>query len=218
MVLDWLCLLIYVAIRSSVIIYYFDYYVGNKELASAFMVAGTFSVLVGVMPTNWLVRKMGKRMLFIVSLIIIVISQALFFIADPTDIVLLFALQIIFSLASGPSIPLFLSMIADTIDYTEWKSGRRATGLFYSAVGIAGKSGFAIGGAITMWILTYYGYVANMPQTDESIFGIRLLLSIIPAVMAAICIVPLIFYNLTEKQVKTIEIELQERKSKINAE
>ncbi len=213
-----LFLLIYVAIRSSVIIYYFDYYVGNKELASAFMVAGTFSVLVGVMPTNWLVRKMGKRMLFIVSLIIIVISQALFFIADPTDIVLLFALQIIFSLASGPSIPLFLSMIADTIDYTEWKSGRRATGLFYSAVGIAGKSGFAIGGAITMWILTYYGYVANMPQTDESIFGIRLLLSIIPAVMAAICIVPLIFYNLTEKQVKTIEIELQERKSKINAE
>ncbi len=206
-------LLIYVAIRSSVIIYYFNYYIGNKAMASAFMVSGTIAVAIGVIPTKWLTKKIGKKNLFIFSLVIIAISQALFFIVKPNNIALLFTLQIIFSLASGPSIPLAFAMIADAVDYSEWKSGRRATGLFYSAVGVAFKSGFAIGGAIAMWILTYYGYVANVEQTSESIFGIRILLSLIPAAGAVLTIIPLLFYNLDEDKIKQIEIELQERKN-----
>ncbi len=71
----------------------------------------------------------------------------------------------------------------------------------------------AIGGAIAMWILTYYGYVANVEQTSESIFGIRILLSLIPAAGAVLTIIPLLFYNLDEDKIKQIEIELQERKN-----
>jgi len=176
------------------------------------MVVGTIATAIGVLPTKWLTRKFGKKNLFIFSLIIVAISQGLIFLVSPKDIVLLFALQIIFSLASGPSIPLAFAMIADAVDYSEWRSGRRATALFYSAVGVAFKTGFAIGGAAVMWILTYFGYVANVEQSEGSVFGMRLLLSIIPAFGAFLAIIPLLFYNLSETKIKKIETDLLSRK------
>ena len=207
-------LLIYVIIRSGDIMYYFEYYLGNKDLASAFMVVGTIAVLLGVLPTKWLSAKIGKKNLFIISLAIIALSQIGFYYTGPDDIVMIFALQIIFSLASGPTMPLMWSMLADTADYSEWKSHRRATGLIFSATNMSIKSGVAIGGAAIMWILAYYGYQANQVQTSDSIFGIKMMMSYIPAVIAFLSLIPLFFYKLDEEKVALIEAELKERKEK----
>ena len=193
--------------------YYFEYHLGNKDLATSFMVVGTIAVLLGVLPTKWLSAKIGKRKLFIISLIIISVSQIGFYFTGPDDIVLIFALQIIFSLASGPTMPLMWAMLADTADYSEWKTHRRATGLIFSATNMSIKSGVAIGGAAIMWILAYTGYEANHPQTEESIYGIKMLMSIIPAIMAAICIIPLLFYKLDDKKMIEIEADLKARKT-----
>ncbi len=206
-------LLIYVIIRSGDIMYYFEYHLGNKDLATSFMVVGTVAVLLGVLPTKWLSAKIGKRKLFIISLIIISISQIGFYFTGPDDIVLIFALQIIFSLASGPTMPLMWAMLADTADYSEWKTHRRATGLIFSATNMSIKSGVALGGAAIMWILAYTGYEANQAQTEESIYGIKMLMSIIPAIMAAICIIPLLFYKLDDKKMVEIEADLKARKA-----
>jgi len=204
-------LLIYVIIRSGDIMYYFEYYIGNKELATSFMVVGTIATLLGVLPTKWLSAKLGKRKLFIIVLIIIALSQVVFFFAGPEDIVLIFATQIIFSLASGPTMPLMWSMLADTADYSEWKTHRRATGLIFSATNMAIKSGVAIGGAAIMLILAYYGYEANQVQSQESVFGIKMLMSFIPAIIAALCIIPLLFYKLDEDKLVVIEADLKKR-------
>ncbi len=208
-----LFVLIYVAIRSGAIMYYFEYYLGKKSLASAFMVSGTLAVLIGVLPTKWLAARMGKARLFIICLVIIALSQVLFFFAGPGDIVLIFTAQIIFSLASGPTMPLVWAMLADTTDYSEWKTGRRATGLVYSATGIAFKGGFSIGGAVAMWILAAFGYVANVGQTAHSLLGIRLLMSWVPAGIAVLAIIPMFFYRLDGEMIKKIEKELKERKT-----
>jgi len=202
-------LLIYIVIRSGDIIYYFEYHLGNKDLATSFMVVGTIATLLGVLPTKWLSAKIGKRNLFIIALIIIALSQVVFFFTGPEDIVLIFAAQIIFSLASGPTMPLVWSMLADTADYSEWKTHRRATGLIFSATNMFIKSGVAIGGAAIMWILAYYGYEANQVQSQESVFGIKMLMSFIPAVIAVLCIIPLIFYKLA-----VIEADLKKRTEK----
>ncbi len=205
-------LLIYVIIRSGDIMYYFEYYIGDKELATSFMVVGTVAVLLGVLPTKWLSSKIGKRKLFIISLVIIAISQIGFYFTGPEDIVMIFALQIIFSLASGPTMPLMWSMLADTADFSEWKTHRRATGLIFSATNMSIKSGVAIGGAAIMWMLAFYGYEANEAQSEESIFGIKMLMSWIPAIIAVICIIPLLFYKLDEDKLAVIEADLKARK------
>jgi glycoside/pentoside/hexuronide:cation symporter, GPH family len=204
--------LIYIVIRSGAIMYYFEYYIGSKKLAAAFMVSGTLAVAVGVLPTAWLSRKIGKIRLYIISMIIVTISCALFIFVKPENIVMLFTIQIIFSLASGPSFPLLFSMMADTADYSEWKTGRRATGLIYSTATFAQKSGVAFGGAIAMWILAAFSYEANVMQSAESLMGIKLLLSLIPAILAAAATVFLFSYKLDEKKLTEIEKDLQSRR------
>ena len=205
-------LLIYIIIRSGDIMYYFEYYLGQKELATQFMVVGTVATLLGVLPTKWLSAKFGKKNVFIVALIIIALSQIVFFIAGPEDIILIFAAQIIFSFASGPTMPLMWAMLADTADYSEWKTHRRATGLIFSATNMSIKSGVAIGGAAIMWILAAYGYEANVAQTDEAIFGIKMLMSLIPAALAVVSMIPLFFYKLDDEKLAVIEADLKARK------
>ncbi len=205
--------LMYIAIRSAVIMYYFKYYVGNERAASWFMVSGTVFVLLGVLPTKWLQKKMGKKKLYIWSMIIIAITSFLFMIVQPDDMILLFGLNIIFSLASGPTMPLLWSMLADAADYSDWKNGRRATGLVYSASTFSQKAGFSLGGAISMAILSLFGYVAETQQTTSALLGIRLSLSVIPAIIAIVSVIALLFYTLDEETLTKIKIELAERNS-----
>lgn len=205
--------LVYIVVRSGAIMYYFEYVVGNKKLAAAFMMSGTVAVAIGVLPTTWLSQRIGKIRLFIYANAIIILSSIAFFFAKPENITLLFALQIIFSLASGPGIPLLFAMLADAADYSEWKTGRRATALVYSTSTFAQKSGVALGGALSMWILAGFGYQANMVQSAESIMGIKLLMSFVPALLAAVGTAFLFFYKLDGDLLKTVETDLEKRRS-----
>lgn len=204
--------LIYVAIRSADISYYFKYYLDRESEMGTFMAVGTAFVLLGVLPTKWLSAKMGKKKLFVISLFIVSASSLVFYFAGPEDIVLIYAAQIIFSLASGPTMPLLWSMLADTADYSQWKNGRRATGLVYSAATFAQKSGFALGGVIVMGVLSFYGFEANEVQSETSITGIRMSLSVLPAVMAMLAAFLLMFYKLDDATVNQIEEELGKRR------
>lgn len=206
--------LIYVAIRSAVVMYYFKYFIKDQAAAGPFMVIGTLCVILGVLPTKWLSGKIGKKKLYIYSMIVVVLASSGFLFAGPEDIAWIYAMQIIFSLASGPSMPLLWSMLADAADYSEWKSGRRATGLVYSAATFSQKMGFSVGGALSMMILSLFGYVADAEQTAQSLLGIKLSLSVIPAGIAVLAIVALLFYTLDDAFVERIGRELAERKSK----
>ncbi|MBV6652614.1 MAG: MFS transporter, partial [Mameliella sp.] len=204
--------LIYIGTRSAAVMYYFEYYVGRKDLAGIFMVSGTIAVLLGVLPTKFLSKRIGKRNLFIIVLAVIVGSLIVNYFARPEDLVLIFATQIIFSLASGPTMPLLWSMLADTADYSEWKNGRRATGLVYSAATMAQKTGVAIGAALMLGVIGKFGYVANVAQTPESLAGIKLTMTIIPAIIALGGLCLLFFYNLTDAKLEGIAQDLEVRR------
>lgn len=232
--------LLYVAIRSGDILYYFKYYIkDSEELAGVinlgklpilgevaikigspgtFMVSGTFFVLLGVLITKPLTKLLGKKKLYIVSMIIVAISSAMIMTCGPENLTMLYAWNLIFSLASGPTMPLLWSMLADAADYNEWKTGRRATGLTYSAATFSQKAGFSIGGAIAMWILAMFGFaepeVAGeyVEQSETAVFGIRIAMSVVPAVIAGVGAIILFFYPLSDSKVKEISEELRTRK------
>jgi len=125
---------------------------------------------------------------------------------------LIFTTQIIFSLASGPTMPLLWAMLADTADYSEWKNGRRATGLVYSAATMAQKTGVAIGAALMLGIIGQFGYIANVAQTEASLNAIKLTMTIVPAFIALAGLVLLFFYNLNEVKLSQIEKDLKSRR------
>jgi GPH family glycoside/pentoside/hexuronide:cation symporter len=205
--------LIYIAIRSAATAYYFKYYIGREAEMGIFMAIGTIFLILGVLPTKWLSKKIGKKRLYIISMSLIVIGSFVFFFLKPQNIILIYIVHIIFSIASGPTMPLLWSMLGDTADYSEWKNKRRATGLVFSALTFSQKTGFALGGILVMSIFAWFGFVANGAQTAFSITGIKLSMSIFPGTIALIGLILLIFYPLNDIEVKKISIDLAKRLS-----
>jgi len=205
----------YNSIRSGSIIYYFKYYVGNEFLTSAFMVSGTIAAIAGVMITKFLSRLLGKRTLYMLLWLIVGILTILFYFIPKENIILVFSSHILISFILGPTAPLIWAMYADTADYSEWKSGRRATGLVFSAATFAQKLGWAIGGAFTGWLLAYFGFIANVVQTDSAQDGIRLMMSIIPAIAGLLAAAAGWFYKLDEQMMEKIEQDLSTRKKEL---
>jgi len=103
---------------------------------------------------------------------------------------------------------LIWSMYADAADYSEWKNGRRATGLVFSAASMSQKFGAAIGMAMVLWILALYNYIPNVEQTESTQNGIRLMLSIFPAIGALLAAGFMFIYPLKESVLEKISGEL----------
>ena len=105
-------------------------------------------------------------------------------------------------------------MYADAADYSEWKNSRRATGLVFSAASMSQKFGASIGIALAGWLLAFYGYHANVAQTVETQNGIRMMLSIYPAIGALLAAGFMFIYPLKESLMDKIEADLADRRNK----
>lgn len=202
----------YVIIRMGTILYYFKYYIGNELLASLFMVLGTVGVIVGVALTDVLSRWLGKKKLYLIVMGLSSVLTMMFYFVPKEEIVMVFILHILISLAMAPQAPLLWAMYADTADYSEWKNGRRATGLVFSAATFAQKFGMALGGGIAGWLLAMFHFQPNVQQAPETLVGIRMMMSFIPAIGSVLAMVFAFFYDLDDKTMVKIEQDLADRK------
>ncbi len=205
--------LTYGNIRNGVMVYYFDYVVTDgKEGFKWVLSAGAVAFMIGVMATAPLSKRFGKRRFYMFSMGISALLSVAFYFVPTNKVWLVVGANTLISLFTAPTAPLVWAMYADTADYSEWKWGRRATGLIFSAASFAQKLGWAIGGAGTAWLLDYFGYVANVTQSPQTIKGMMLMTSIIPAVAAVIAVVALWFYELDDSVVETMGVELAARR------
>ena len=202
----------YVSVRNGAIMYYFKYYVGNDALASGFMIAGTIATIASIMLTEWLARTFGKKRAYIYSMILTTILTIAFYFLGKDDIVMMFVLQVLISFVFGPTAPLVFAMYTDAADYSEWKTGRRATGLVMSASTMAQKFGWTIGGALAGWLLFAFGFKANVEQADGALTGIQLMMSLIPAGGSILAAIFMLFYRLDDKFLIQVEKDLKERR------
>ncbi|HMA76316.1 MAG TPA: MFS transporter, partial [Candidatus Krumholzibacteriaceae bacterium] len=215
----WMILLVmsiftlgYVIIRMGTIMYYFKYYIENEILASLFMVSGTVAVIAGVACTDFLSRRLGKKRLYLIIMGLSSVFTILFYYIPGENIFMVFTVHIIISLAMAPQAPLLWAMYADTVDYSEWKNGRRATGLVFSAATFSQKFGMALGGGLAGWLLARFNFQPNVAQSAQTLTGIRLMMSYIPAAGTVIATIAALFYELDDKTMKRIEKELADRK------
>ncbi|MBV6648062.1 MAG: MFS transporter, partial [Cyclobacteriaceae bacterium] len=211
----------YVSIRNGAIAFYFKYYVEIKEvdwfgfdvkLAPAFMVLGNVAGIVGIGLVKKLSDRIGKKSTYFWLMSLSTLFTLSFFVLGPDQVGLMFILQLLASFFMGPTSPIVWAMYADIADYSEWKNGNRATGLIFSASTFAQKFGWSLAGVVTVAFLAYFGYEANMDQSPESVLGIKLLISCIPAIGSVICAVLILFYGLNEAYMKKIQQELQLRR------
>ncbi len=216
--------LTFIAMRNGSIMYYFKYYIETENLVlfgkeipwlinSAFMVTGTIITILGTMTTKWFTSFMDRGRLYAVFMVLNAIFMSFIFFLGPNQIELLFLFNMLASFIMGPLAVLQWTIYTDTADYAEWKFNRRATGLLMAASLFALKVGLALGGAILLWIMDAYGFKANVEQTKFSLTGIRMVISIYPAIGALAAGAFMFFYPLTNKKMREIETELQARRA-----
>lgn len=202
-----------VGLRSGMGIFYFKYCVGNEGALGNFNFVGFLCFILGALATKLFTARWSRRSLMIVLTLINGLGMLAFYFADPHNLPLLYALNIIASFAAGPTPAIVWSLYADTADYGEWKFGRRATGLVFSATVLAQKIGLALGGAMIGWLLPRFGFVADAVQSDTAQHGIRVLFGLLPGLFAVGAGLAIIAYTLDEPTVKQIERDLAQRKA-----
>lgn len=182
---------------------------------SLFNMVGQLVTLAGViLLSRVLANTFGKKAVFIVFLALTAVFTSLFFVVSPENIEMIFVVNILKSLAYAPTIPLLWAMMGDVADHSEWVNYRRATGFVFAGIVFALKAGLGVGGAICGAIIDTFGFIPNQVQTANSIFGIKLTASIIPAITFAIGVIALFFYPITKKLNEKIQAELAERRQK----
>jgi len=238
----WLVLLattitfiLFVALRGNITAHYFKYYVGPRtltlpsflpksaagtqlwsweSLVSVFNTSNQVLSLVGAMLVPFFARITGRKVAFAILFSIAILSTAAFYVLKPDQLVLIYAINALGSITGGPLSALLWAMYADTADYAEWKKGRRATGLIFSASIFSQKQGWAVGAAFSLILLNSVGFVANQAQTPSSLKGLVKLMSVYPAAIGIVSLMILMFlYPLNEKRMSAIAADLRVRRA-----
>ena len=217
--------LVFNSIRDGATVYYFKYFVIEEDYATAsflgisfvmsglYLAVGQAANIIGVILAAPVSNRIGKKATYMGAMIIATVFSILFYWLEKDDIAMIFVFQILISVCAGSIFPLLWSMYADCADYSELKTGNRATGLIFSSSSMSQKFGWAIGSAITGWLLAYFGFQANVIQSEETIRGIRLFLSFLPAIGTVLSVIFISMYPLSEKKMEEITKNLEQKRN-----
>ena len=203
--------------RVSVAPYFFEYTLHRKDLIpTAFALDFISLVTAFLMP--FFCRWTSKRNVWIFGLLGMVVGQLIVYLGMHNN----FSVSWIMAgwtfgfLASGMAMAMPFSVLSDSVDYGEWKTGIRAAG-FLTAIGAAFclKAGAGLGSAVPAWILDAHGYVAKAAQSATSLRGIEIGFIWLPVLGFVLAIIPVLFYKKYELLEPRIHAELEIRRSKI---
>ena len=195
-------------LRATLAIYYVKYVLGLEQQITLFITLGMIGSILGCALAQPLAKKVCKIKAYItLQLIAAFICVISYFVPKEYDM-LAFALFFFWSFFLQMATPLLWAKMADTIDYGHWKTGIRITGMIYSAVVFFIKLGVAFGGAFAGWLLAYYGYQADVEQSEATQQGILLSFTVFPALGSILVAFVMRWYILDKKMVEQIHGEL----------
>lgn len=216
--------LVFNSIRDGATVYYFKYFVVEEShstitlfgipfvLSGLYLAVGQAANIIGVILAASISNRIGKKKTYMSAMILATVLSIVFYWFNKDDLGLIFIFQVLISICAGCIFPLLWSMYADCADYSELMTGNRATGLIFSSSSMSQKFGWAIGSAITGWLLAYFGFQANAAQSEEAIHGIKMFLSFLPAVGTLLSVVFISIYPLSEIKMKEITEELEQKR------
>ena len=213
-----LCFWIAFIARVSTVPYFFEYTLHRKDLIP---LANSldFISLASVLFLPWLCRRWSKTTVWAVGLLGLVVGQLIVYIGlmQSNSVAWVMTGWAIGFLTSGVAMAMPFSVLSDSVDYGEWKTGIRAAGLL-TAVGAAFclKAGAGLGGALPGWIMEASGYRPNVEQSVAVLKAIEVSIIWVPAVFFALSMIPVLFYRKYERLEPVVHAELDRRRS-VNA-
>lgn len=203
-------------------LYYAKYNLGKEAIFSTLTLLVVPGGLIASLTTPWLSKKIGKKNLFIISHLVGGAAMLLLYFvglgtagSDKASITLFYVVITLLGLPSGYSNILSYSMIADTVDYLEDKTGERAEGICFSMQTFISKIGMAFTAFVVLLILGTEGYADSdkVTVTDNVKDGIWMMTTLLSGLSTVLCTVPLFFYTFTEKKQKEAVARIAARKA-----
>ncbi|MFY0670055.1 MAG: MFS transporter [Alteromonas stellipolaris] len=201
-------------IKYGVIAYYFKYYVGDELLTGYYFIALLVVSILGALATPSLSRYMGRKKLFVISLSASSALTCAIYFVPQGSVTGIFVLGCGAEFFAAIMPTLFFSMLGDSADYNEWRTGRRATGLIYSAGSFVQKTGGGFAGALVLLVLGSYGYDGmQVDSITQTLPGMQALMSWIPACFGIAGALLIMFYPLTDARQQEVTETLLKRRS-----
>lgn len=166
--------------QTGALVYFFHYYVGSSELTALVAGISSFVPLLGTLTVPFLAGLMKKRHVYLVACTVNLVGMGIMMVAGVNYWGLVIG-AIVLSLGAGQRTAIYFSMQADPVDYGVWKTGINTAGILTSINGFLGKVAMAGAGAITGFLLSSGGYVANAVQTPSALLAIQACYLWIPA-------------------------------------
>lgn len=168
-------------VRGSVALYYAKYYLGGDSgMQSLFLSTGVGAAILAMIASTWITKRYCKVKLFRFSQMAVgLLSVIMYFAVGPDDLVLAFVLFFLISFVVDLHAPIFWSAIAEVVDYGESKEGKRVAGLAFGGISFCQKAGMGVAGALVGWLLAYFEYTPGTEQSEFTLTGIVLMLTVI---------------------------------------
>lgn len=183
-------------VGSGMNVYFAQYVLNNSNLVGILGVGSLIPMLIGLLFIAPVIKRFGKRNASLAGSAVAVVGSLIMAI-NPSSLTVIMIGLIVKSLGMVPIIGTIFAMLADTVDYGEWKTGIRTEGLVYSAGSFGTKAGSGLGAAIIGWALAIAGYVGGQDTVSASATSmISFLFVWLPGIMAVIQVIILWFYKL----------------------
>lgn len=197
--------------RIAVTAYYVIYCLGSFTMIGLIMTIPSIGGIIGSLFVPFFAKRIGKRNVLMGSMVLQGVGLIIIYMAPFENLALVMVGCCIFGLFNV-GFPMTLSMVADSVDYMELKTGVRTDGTAYATYGLATKLGNAIGGAAGVLLLGMFGYVANAQQTPEALHGINVVVNLIPAVLYFISAAACLRWKMSDADAENIRKQLREKK------
>jgi Na+/melibiose symporter-like transporter len=189
----------------------------NSNVADVFNsiinMVGTGVTIVVILLSPALSTRFGKKAVAVCGFGLAALGTLAFYGLGPANINGMIALTILIAICYAPTIPLIWAIYADVADYSEWKTGRRFTGIVFATIGFALKCGLALGSSSFLWIMAgFFNYDTKLPDAPAALQGFRVCSGIVVGLIFAVCTVLLVIYKLNKRMTIQMADELAERR------
>jgi len=197
---------------TALVPYFIQYQLNMKDQVPFVLLAMLVTIGIFLIPAKLISDRINKGPAYALGLFIasVAIITGFFFPYGPTP--LIYAVAVVAGIGFSAQWVFPWSMLPDVVEYDEKMTGERREGIYYGVWAFLSKFTGALGIATCGWALSWYGYVPNVDQTVQALFGIRLFFAVVPAVVLIASLPFLIWYPITRRSHDALVKELADRK------
>ena len=199
--------------RISITTYYVIYCLGAYTLISLIMTIPSIGGVIGSLFIAPIANKIGKKRALALTLIGQGIGMFIVYFAPFSNMPLIILGHCIYGFFNC-GFPVELAMVADCVDYQQYRTGKRNDGSYYAVYGLATKLGNAVGSGVGVIIISAFGYVANAEQSAATQAGINFTVNLLPAILlVAGAVALLLLWNKSDADFDDYRAKVKEREA-----